>query len=132
MDHVASRLQSSAASEHRARSRHSHAVEHQAGLQRQANQLSRDITDVQAQIDASYSASFICFRSIVAAAKRSEAAFSSLLSPLIDHAETLVQCCDAALLQLQVTRIARFHGCSSTKMILVKHIRFLNSLESQS
>ncbi len=107
MNDATSRLQSTSAEEDRARSRHAHALEHLADVQGAVCQLSRDIATMQAQIDASYSSSFMCFRSIVAAAKASEASFSSTLAPLIDHSETLMSACDAALRQLQVTYVIR-------------------------
>jgi hypothetical protein len=101
MSHCTSRLQSSCADEDRALSRHSHALEHLAELQSAVSQSSRDIASMQSQINASYSGAFMCFRSIVSAAKSSEAAFSSILSPLISHSEHLIAACDDALRQLK-------------------------------
>ena len=71
-------------------------------LQGAVLRLSRDINELQKQLDASYSGSFMCYRTIVSAAKASEAAFCVFLSPLIDHSEKLMRACDDASLQLQV------------------------------
>ena len=101
MSHCTSRLQSSCADEDRALSRHFHALEYLAELQSAVSQSSRDIATMQSQINASYSGAFMCFRSIVSAAKSSEAAFSSILSPLISHSEHLIAACDDALRQLK-------------------------------
>jgi hypothetical protein len=102
MSQTTSRIESSTAEYHHACAGHSHALDHLAEVQDAVSQLSRDMTALQLRINASYSGSFMCYRSIVAAAKASEASFCALLSPLIAHSESLMCACDDALRQLQV------------------------------
>ena len=100
--HLTSRIQSSTSAEDCARARHANALNRVAEVESTLHQLSRDINDMQSRIDSSYSSSFMCYRTIVAAAKASEASFSALLSPLISHTESLLHACDDSLRQLQV------------------------------
>ncbi len=96
------RIESSTSEEDCARARHTNALNRVAEVESTLLRLSCDINDMQTRIDSSYSSSFMCFRTVVAAAKASEASFSALLSPLISHAESLLHACDDSLRQLQV------------------------------
>jgi hypothetical protein len=102
IDHLTSRIQSSTSAEDCARARHANALNRVAEVESTLHQLSLDINEMQSRIDSSYTSSFMCFRTIVAAAKASEASFSALLSPLISHTESLLHACDDSLRQLQV------------------------------
>ncbi len=102
MNELATRIQSSTADHHHARARHSRALDRVAEVQVAVCQLTREINGMQSNVNASYLGAFMCYRTIVAAAKASEASFCDLLSPLIRHSEALLCACDDTIRQLQV------------------------------
>jgi hypothetical protein len=102
MNELATRIESSTTEHHHARARHSRALHRVAEVQDAVCQLTREINDMQSNINASYLGAFMCYRTIVAAAKASEASFCDLLSPLIRHSEALMSACDDTIRQLQV------------------------------
>jgi hypothetical protein len=104
MSQTTSRIESSTAKYHHACADHSHASDRLSETQDAVSKISRDMDALQLRINASYSGAFMCYRSIVAAAKASEASFCALLSPLIAHSESLMSACEDALGQLQVTK----------------------------